>query len=125
MPALVLAAELAIYPHRSPIVHRAEVQQNPPPMPFVGQQEYAPIPYIRMETAIPDAALRTLETKRNRYGPAEILGAKRPELLQPDIFIVEFEVPGAVQVHPLFAPKLRLWIFRTGQRLVNVVGRKR
>ncbi len=123
--AFMLAAEPAVGPHRGAVIDGAEVQQDAAAFPFIGQQEHAAIPDIGVEAWVADAAFGAFEAKRHQDRLAEILGAVGPIVLDSNVFVVELELPGAVQVQPLFALKLGLRVFRAGNGLVEMSGPER
>src|SRR5215510_12585279 len=65
-----------------------------------------------MKGSIADAALLALETERYRDVAAEFFSTIGPSSVQPGIGVVEFELPGAVQVLPGVALELRLGVLR-------------
>ena len=63
-----------------------------------------------MKARIDDSALPAFEAERDQYVPRELARAGRPIFLQTHVLVIEFELPGAVQVQPLGSLKLGLRI---------------
>src|SRR5262249_11312064 len=77
----------------------------------IRDREAAPVPNIRMERRVADAAQLTLETEGNNDGFGQRAVLRGPILIEAAIAVVELKLPAAVQRLPLFPLKLRLGIF--------------
>ncbi len=116
VPALVLARQPPVHPDHRPVVHRAEVQQHPPPRPARRRRHRPPVPHPRVERRVPDPRQLRLERVRDgdllRKRPLR----RRPVLFQPDVGVVELKLPFPVQRLPVRPRELRLRYLRARHR---------
>ncbi len=96
----VFAGEFAVYPNRTGIIHRAEMQVNFLAVHGFWQGERLAVPYCVVNFAGVDTGKFALVGIGNGYFLVKAVGVER-------------EVPFAVEVVPIFAHKLRTGVFRT------------
>src|SRR5689334_25298568 len=109
---LVPPGEPAVNPYHGAVIDSAKMQQHAAAFPSIRNRETTLVPDPRMKRGVSNAAARALKTERHRDAPGEAVSGRGPAILQPAIVVIKFELPGAVEVHPLLALELGLRVFR-------------
>src|SRR5262249_43127215 len=120
--AFVGTGQLAVDPDHRPVVDCAEMQLDPLALPFLWNGDGPPVPDPGVEGSVTDPAGFALEAEWHGDGAAEFAASGGPIGIQTRVGIVELELPGAIQVLPLFALELRLGKLRPGRRCPKRTG---
>ncbi len=102
---LVLPRKTAVDPDLCRIVHALKIQQNTSAVFGLRNHDIFFIPDVFMVFGIADSAGTALVYERDCDLPGKRLFFK-PIFLFAEVLIIEFKVPGAVQVHPVRPFKL-------------------
>ena len=111
--ALVYADGLAVYPRFAAEVDRTEVQKHALALRLFRQRERAAIPHGGHKVLVLDAGKPAFRAEGN--GDFAAVRAVDQAAGTSARAMIDFKLPGAVQVHPAGTNKLRAGIFRAGK----------
>ena len=101
----------AVDPHRRFVVHRLKIELHPTVTPTLGNGDLAAIPHRLHEIKVLDARQLAFRAEWHANFPAQLAIQQAPG--QPGIAGVDFKLPIAIEIEPVFADELRPRILRS------------
>src|SRR5688572_25742123 len=93
--AFMLAHHAAVQPDFGSIIYGAEVQQDAPALPGIGDRHATPVPNLRVEGGVSDPALQALDAEGHENRLAVLPGSGPPILGNSGVLVIELKFPAA------------------------------